>query len=94
VRDPVTGLTSTKADSATLTVLGPLLSITLSPGTATRHVGESLSFTAPGHFAGGSGQNQPGGGGRAGTALISATDPETGVSSSASGGDALLTVRP
>lgn len=118
VHDPVTGLTSSNANSATLTVLGPLLSLTVGPATASRNVGESLNFTATGHFAGGQDQNltqkviyssdnlavaiptnQDGNRSLVeavgeGTATISATDPDSGITSTASGGDAVLTVQP
>jgi uncharacterized protein YjdB len=118
VHDTATGLTSSAANSATLTVLGPLLSLTVLPATATRNVGETLNFTVTGHFAGGNDQNvtqkviysssnlaaaiatnQEGNRSLVeavgeGIAMISATDPDTGITSSASGGDATLTVVP
>ncbi|HEY2387881.1 MAG TPA: Ig-like domain-containing protein [Candidatus Binatia bacterium] len=118
VHDSNTGLTSSQANSATLTVLGPLLSLTVGPATASRNVGETLNFTATGHFAGGHDENltqrviyssddlnvavptnQDGNRSLVeavgeGTATISATDPDTGITSTASGGDAVLTVDP
>src|SRR6185369_11332521 len=57
VHDPVTGLTSSQADSATLTVLGPLQSITVTPSEATRNVGEDVNFVATGHYVGNTTQN-------------------------------------
>ena len=118
VYDPTTGLTSSSANSATLTVLGPLQSITVGPAAASRNVGETVNFTATGHFAGGHDENltqrviyssddlnvavptnQDGNRSLVeavgvGTATISATDPDTGITSTASGGDAVLTVDP
>jgi trimeric autotransporter adhesin len=53
-KDSTTGVTS---NSATLTVLGPLESITLAPLTATRAVGEVQHYTATGHYTGGATKN-------------------------------------
>lgn len=118
VHDPVTGLTSSQADSATLTVLGALLRITVTPSEATRNVGETVNFVATGFYEGETSQNltqkvvwsstdlnvaiatnTPGNKSLVdcvgqGAALIIATDPDTGITSTQSGGDALLTVDP
>ncbi|MBI3770107.1 MAG: Ig-like domain-containing protein [Deltaproteobacteria bacterium] len=117
VRDPVSGRASADDDSATLTVLGQLMSITLAPSETTLHVGDHVGFAATGHYAGGSTQNLTqkvtysssdsavvlatnADGNRSdvqavgeGSAVISATDPNTGVSSSPAG-DAAVTVAP
>lgn len=116
VRDPVSGRVSAKADSATLTVLGALAGITLSPTTSDVHVGDHVLFTATGHYVGGATQNLTqkvtyastnsavavatnSEGNRSlvnvvgeGEAMISAVDPDTGITSSESGGDATITV--
>ena len=59
--DPVSGITTTAGgNDATLTVtaaVSNLLSITLSPTSATRSVGELQNFTATGHYEGGGTQN-------------------------------------
>ncbi len=56
--DPVTGVsTTTTADDVSLTVIGALERITLSPIVATRSPGGSQRYTATGHFGGGITQN-------------------------------------
>jgi Bacterial Ig-like domain (group 2) len=55
--DPMTGLGSSPGGNATITVLGPLESLTLTPTQATLGVGESRFYTAIGHFGGGGTQN-------------------------------------
>ncbi|MCC6767237.1 MAG: Ig-like domain-containing protein [Deltaproteobacteria bacterium] len=58
--DPQSGLEVSSADSggdATVTVLGALERITLSPTPATRAVNQSLTYTAIGHFGGGTTKN-------------------------------------
>jgi len=117
VHDPVSGLTSKNADSATLTVFGNLVSITLAPTAKTLHVGDHASLTATGHYDDGSSNNLTqkveyvssdpavavatnADGNRsdvaaagAGSAVISATDPVTGITSSPAG-DTTVTVLP
>ncbi len=52
--DPVTGVSSTDSGGdGAVTVLGALESITLSPLTKTRPAGQSQSYVATGHYAGG-----------------------------------------
>jgi len=117
--DPVTGVsTTTTNDSASLTVIGALQRITLGPTNQTRGVGSVQRYTATGYFAGGTTQNltqsviyassdpdvavasNPDGDRSRvdavgpGTAIISATHPTTGVSSSDTNDDATLTVTP
>ena len=56
--DPVSGMTTTASGGdATLTVVGPLESITLTPTNAIRNVGQAQSYTATGHYGGGSTRN-------------------------------------
>jgi hypothetical protein len=56
--DPLTGIsTTTTGDDATLTVIGALERITLSPLVATRSPGSAQRYTATGHFGGGVTQN-------------------------------------
>lgn len=56
--DPKTHVSShASGGDATLTVLGKLESITLSPSTLTRNVGQSQRLTATGHYAGGTTRN-------------------------------------
>ncbi len=56
--DPVTGLsTTTTGDDVSLTVIGALERITLSPLTASRSPGSLQRYTATGHFGGGITQN-------------------------------------
>jgi hypothetical protein len=117
VHDPVSGLTSAAADSATLTVFGSLVSITLAPTAKTLHVGNHTSLTATGHYDDGSTDNLTqkvdyassdpavavatnADGNRsdvaavgAGSAVISATDPVTGITSSPAD-DTTVTVLP
>lgn len=108
--------TSQTGGDATLTVLGALERIELTPRTVSRAVGTPQNFTATGFYAGGVTRNltqhvvyqssdpsiaitanetesrsrvdtvAPG------TATISATDPTTQITTTASGGDAVLTV--
>jgi len=117
--DPVSGVSSSDSgDDSVVTIIGPLQSITLSPASTTRNVGESKAFTAIGHYGGGSTQNltqlvvyassnpsvasapnTPGNRSRVdavavGIATISATHVATGVTSTASGGDATFIVNP
>ncbi len=118
VRDPVSGKVSAKADSATLTVLGALEGLELTPSQAALHVGDFAALTATAHFAGGTTQNYtqkvaytssnpavvaalntPGNRSAiqvlgVGTAIISAKDPDTGITSTASDGDVTVTVTP
>jgi hypothetical protein len=52
--DPETGISSADSgDGTTLTVLGPLQQLEITPSTATRSLGRSFSFTAIGRDAGG-----------------------------------------
>ncbi len=115
--DPVSGVASTAGGGdATLTVVGALERIELTPRSASRAVGQAQNFTATGFYAGGGTRNltqqvvyassdtrvavapnRDGGRSRVetlapGTATISATHPASGISTSASGGDAVLTV--
>lgn len=56
--DPVTGIsTTTTGDDASLTVIGALERITLSPLAATRSPGSAQRYTATGYFGGGITQN-------------------------------------
>ena len=58
--DPQSGLPISSTDSggdATLTVIGALERITLSPVAATRAAGQSITYTAIGHFGGGTTKN-------------------------------------
>jgi Tol biopolymer transport system component len=56
--DPATGVSSSDTgDDATLTVNGPLESITLTPVTKTLGVGGFETYTATGHYGGGGTQN-------------------------------------
>lgn len=56
--DPKTGVgTHASGGDATLTVLGKLERITLSPSTMTRNVGQTQRLTATGHYAGGTTRN-------------------------------------
>jgi hypothetical protein len=56
--DPITGVsTTTTGDDASLTVIGALERITLSPVTSTKSVGGFQRYTATGHFGGGITQN-------------------------------------
>jgi hypothetical protein len=56
--DPVTGLSTTSTgDDASLTVIGALERITLSPVTSTKSIGGFQRYTATGHFGGGITQN-------------------------------------
>jgi uncharacterized protein YjdB len=56
--DPVTGIDSNDSgQNATITVLGPLESIELTPTAPSNNVGEDRFFTAKGHFAGGTEKN-------------------------------------
>ncbi|MCC6850529.1 MAG: Ig-like domain-containing protein [Deltaproteobacteria bacterium] len=56
--DPVTGVGTTgSGDDVTLTVIGALERITLSPVVATRAPGDVQRYTATGHFGGGATQN-------------------------------------
>ena len=51
--DPITGIDSNdSSQNGTITVLGPLESIELTPTSPTHNVGEERFFTARGHFAG------------------------------------------
>jgi hypothetical protein len=114
------GITTTAGgNDATLTVtaaVSNLLSITLSPTSATRSVGETQNFTATGHYEGGgtlnltqkvqyassdptvvSAPNEDGNRSKVvmvapGTVTITATDPESGISTTDSGDDATITV--
>jgi hypothetical protein len=57
-RDPVSGVSSNDSgQNGSITVLGVLQSIELTPTTATDTVGEERFFTAKGHFAGGTEKN-------------------------------------
>ncbi len=55
--DPATGVTTSPNDDATLTVRGALLSITLSPVSSNKAVGQSETYAATGHYADGSTAN-------------------------------------
>jgi hypothetical protein len=56
--DPVSGVDSNDSgQNGGITVLGPLVSIELSPASATDNVGEERFFTAKGHFEGGTEKN-------------------------------------
>ena len=56
--DPVTGVsTTTTGDDVSLTVIGALERITLTPITSTKSVGSLQRYTAIGHFGGGVTQN-------------------------------------
>ena len=56
--DPVTGIDSDDSgQNGSITVLGPLESIELTPVAASNNVGEDRFFTAKGHFAGGTEKN-------------------------------------
>jgi hypothetical protein len=56
--DPVSGVSSTDSgEDATVTVVGPLESIAVSPVTITKVVGEFVVFTATGHYQGGGTKN-------------------------------------
>jgi len=55
--DSETGVESSPDGDAMVTVLGPLESITITPAVATREVGQTIFFTATGHFEGGVMQN-------------------------------------
>jgi trimeric autotransporter adhesin len=119
VTDPRTGIGShASGGDATLTVLGALESISLTPSMLTRTLGQTQRLTATGHYAGGATRNltqrlvyrssnpavaaAPNAEGDksrieivgTGTAVISAVDPKTGVSSSDAAGDASLMVVP
>lgn len=68
--DPVTGVsTTTTGDDVTLTVIGALERITLSPVTSTKAVGAIQRYSATGHFGGGVTQNLTQ------SLLYSSTDP-------------------
>ncbi len=57
-RDPLTGIDSNDSgQNASVTVLGPLESIELTPTNPTNDVGEERFFTAKGHFVGGTEKN-------------------------------------
>jgi hypothetical protein len=114
------GITTTAGgNDTTLTVtaaVSNLLSITLSPTSVIRSVGELQNFTATGHYEGGGTQNltqhvvyassdpsvvaapnEPGNLGKVvmvapGTATITATDPDTQISTTDSASDAVITV--
>jgi hypothetical protein len=115
--DAATGMsTTTTGDDVTLTVIGALERISLSPASQTRLIGGLQRYTATGHFGGGITQNLTQAltyassnplvatapniaGDRSridavgeGTATISATQLTTGVSTTDTGDDALLTV--
>jgi uncharacterized protein YjdB len=115
--DPKSGIDShASGDDATMTVLGKLERVTLTPAAVNRWVGQSQRLTATGHFAGGATRNltqhvvytssdpavvaAPNVDGdksrvdalSIGSATISATDPESGISSSTLGGDARISV--
>ncbi len=56
--DTASGISTTdSADDATITVLGALERITLGPTTATRAVNQGITYTAIGHFGGGTTKN-------------------------------------
>src|SRR6185369_9221967 len=56
--DPTTGVSShASGDDVTITVLGPLESITLTPAKVKRPVGQPQRLTATGHYAGGTTRN-------------------------------------
>ena len=118
-RDPKTGVSSHDgAGDATITVIGALERITLSPAMITRNAGQTQRLTATGHYADGATRNvtqhveyrssnpdvaalgnAKGDKSRVdlvgtGSATISATDPTTGITSSTTGGDAVVTVVP
>jgi uncharacterized protein YjdB len=115
--DPKTGVsTHESGDDATMTVMGALQRLTLSPAGVNRWVGQSQRLTAIGHYAGGATRNLTqrvvytssdpavvaapnveGDKSRVdaltiGSATISAVDPETGISSSTTGGDTRISV--
>jgi len=115
--DPVTGLnTSTTADDSTLTILGPLTSVTVRPTSTLRLVGRTYFYAAIGRDAAGEtinlsqdvtwsstdptvarADNPEGERSRVetltpGTTFISAVEPITGITSTASNGDAQLDV--
>jgi hypothetical protein len=57
-RDPLTGIDSNDSgQNGSITVLGPLESIELTPTAPTNNVGEDRFFTVKGHFAGGTEKN-------------------------------------
>jgi len=117
--DPKTGIGShATGGDVTLTVLGKLERIVLTPSVITRTIGQTQRLTATGHYAGGTTRNltqhllyestdpdvakvanDKGDKSRidtvgTGTATITATDEATGLSSTTTGGDALVTVMP
>jgi hypothetical protein len=56
--DPVSGVSSaTSSSNGTVNVLGALASITVTPPTVTKVVGEFARFTATGHYVGGATKN-------------------------------------
>ncbi len=108
--------TTDSGDDAAITVLGALERITLSPVQTTRAAGQSLTYTAIGHFGGGTTKNltqrvdyhssdeavadatnDPTSKSKVvavapGIVTISATDSQTGVSTTTTGDDVTLTV--
>ena len=115
--DPISQISTTDSGGdATITVLGALERITLSPTQATRAANQVITYTAIGHFGGGTTKNltqrvdyhssneavasTPNEGGNKskintlspGTVTISATDAATGVSTTTTGDDVMLTV--
>ncbi len=78
--DTATGVTTTDTgDDATLTVIGALERISLSPAIATRSPGGLQRYTATGHFGGGLTQNLTQ------ELLYSSSDPEVAVAPNAAG---------